>query len=110
MSFASDSMRFVSRPAFFRDVGEQVDSARTVISSPEPTRSTGSPAASYHPQATVFGVGSSENDFPAAGAGQSLRGAASAHVDGEGDAPVAATDDGVRQPSASTPLIATPTI
>jgi hypothetical protein len=38
-------------------MGLHVESARTTISSPDATRSTGSPAASYHPHATVFGVG-----------------------------------------------------
>src|SRR5438309_5038990 len=102
-------MRFVSSPAFLSDVGEQVESARTVTSSPELTRSTGSPAASYHPHATVFGVGMSVNDLPGAGAGQSVRGAASAQVDGAaapdaGDAPTAPIDDGAWQPNANTPL------
>src|SRR5438874_1122982 len=113
MSFANCSTRFESSPARTSDIGLQVDSARTVISSPEFTRSTGAPAASYQPHATVFGVGIKVCDAPGAGAGQSVRGAASAQtryapadVPGLGLA-AALTDDGVRQLSASTPLTTT---
>src|SRR6185436_1895134 len=113
MSFASCSTRFESSPERTSDVGLQVESARTTTSSPELTRSTGAPAASYHPQATVFGVGMSECNLPGPGAGQSVRGVASAQtrypplaIPGLGFAAVP-TDDGVRQLSASTPLMTT---
>src|SRR5665213_1248067 len=100
MSFASVSIRFVSRPAFFNDPGLQVDSARTVTSSPELTRRTGSPFESYQPHATVFGVGISVYDLPTDGDDQS----SIAVADPIGALPPGApTDDGVRQPSASTP-------
>ena len=62
MSFATCSTRFESRPARTRDAGAQVDSARTVTSSPELAWSTGSPAASRSSlhAGTVFGVGALE--------------------------------------------------
>src|SRR6476660_5174143 len=113
MSFANGSTRVESNPARTSDVGLHVDSARTTTSSPELTWSTGAPAASYHPHATVFGVGMSECNLPGPGAGQSFRGAASAQtryaplaIPGLGFATVL-TDDGVRQPNASTPLMTT---
>src|SRR5437764_15121627 len=103
MSFANCSTRLESSPARTSDVGLHVDSARTVTSSPELTRSTGAPAASYQPHATVFGVGINVCDAPGAGAGQSVRGAASAQtryapiaIPGLGFATVP-TDDGLRQ-------------
>src|SRR4051812_21155046 len=109
MSFANCSTRLESSPARTSDVGLHVDSARTTTSSPELTRSTGAPAASYQPQATVFGVGISVCSAPRLGAGQSVRGAASAQtrsappiIPGPGLA-AAPTDDGVRQLNASTP-------
>src|SRR4029078_2604800 len=80
MSFASCSTRFESSPERTSDVGLHVESARTTTSSPELTRSTAAPAASYHPQATVLGVGMSECNLPGPGAGQSVRGAASAQT------------------------------
>src|SRR5215470_4003287 len=98
MSFASCSTRFESSPARTSDVGLQVDSARTVTSSPDATRSTGSPAASYHPHVTVFGVGMSVWDRPGLGALQS-----SAWVGADAGAPLWETEDGARQPSAITP-------
>src|SRR4051812_25549693 len=113
MSFASCSTRFESSPARTSDVGLHVDNARTVTSSPDATRSTGSPATSYHPHATVLGVGMSVWDLPGAGAGQSVRGAASAQTAPAGPAgaepgEVAPTEDGVRQLNADTPLMIMP--
>src|SRR5512138_1554388 len=70
MSYESCSTLVESNPALRSDMGLHVDSARTTTSSPEFTCSTGSPAASYHPQATVFGVGMITCVRPGAGAGQ----------------------------------------
>src|SRR5262245_44436356 len=98
MSLASCSTRFESSPARTSDIGLQVDSARTVTSSPDATRSTGSPAASYQPHATVFGVGISVCDRPARGVLQS-----SACVGADAGAPLCKTEDGAWQPSASNP-------
>src|SRR5512146_1022356 len=70
MSYESCSTLAESNPALRSDMGLHVDSARTTTSSPEFTRNTGSPAASYHPQATVFGVGMITWVRPGAGAGQ----------------------------------------
>ena len=99
MSFASCSTRFESSPARTSDIGLHVDSARTTTSSPDATRSTGSPAASYHPHATVFGVGMSVCVRPGAGAGHVDRPPSRAAVRRRA---VAETDDGVWQ-LASTP-------
>ncbi len=93
MSFACCSTRFESSPARTSDIGLHVDSARTTTSSPEATRSTGSPAASYQPHATVFGVGTIVYVRPGAGAGHVVI-AVWADADGAG---VAETDDGVWQ-------------
>ncbi len=73
MSFASFSTRDESSPARTSDVGLHVDSARRTISSPDCTVSTGLPAASYQPHATVFGVGINVYVRPGAGAGQCTR-------------------------------------
>src|SRR5689334_3239050 len=104
MSLASCSTRAVSRPARTRDAGLHVDSARTINSSPLPTWSTGSPAASYQPIATVFGVGISVNVLPGEGAGQDM----------EAPSPPAGSsvpiDDGVRHPSAHTPPMIVATV
>ena len=106
MSFASFSTRFESSPARTSDVGLHVDNARSVTSSPDATRKTGSPAASYQPHATVFGVGISVCCLPGPGAGQSVRGAASAHIRVAGAADAdPPTEDGVRQLNADTPPI-----
>src|SRR6185503_9922519 len=76
MSFASFSTRLESSPLRISDCGEHVDSARRCTWSPDSTCKTGSPAASYQPHATVFGVGSSEYVRRIAGAGHSVAGAA----------------------------------
>src|SRR6478672_11990841 len=99
MSFATCSTRFESRPARTSDVGLHVDSARTTTSSPDATRSTGSPAASYHPHATVLGVGISVYVRPGDGAGHAVIAAWGVAADAAG---VAEIDDGVWQ-LASTP-------
>src|SRR6478672_1642538 len=96
MSLANCSMRFVSSPALVSERGLQVERARRTISSPEATRSTGCPAASYQPQATVEGVGRIVCVLPVAGA---------AHAT---DAPGVRAfgvliDGGVWHPSADTP-------
>src|SRR3954470_16159477 len=98
MSFASFSTRVESRPARTSACGEQVDSARMVISSPDATRSTGWPAASYHPHATVVGVGRIVCVWPVAGAGQ----AAAAPRDAAGAFELL-TEGGVWPPSADPP-------
>src|SRR3954469_7566602 len=98
MSFAICSIRFVSSPAAVSERGLHVDSARTTISSPDATRSTGWPAASYHPHATVVGVGRIVCVRPVGGAGQ----AAAAPRDA-GGAFELLTEGGVWHPSADTP-------
>src|SRR3954469_7392257 len=100
MSFANCSTRFESSPARTSDCGEHVDNARTVISSPDATRSTGSPAASYHPHATVLGVGMSWCDRPAGGLLQSS--ALDAGAPPALDAPV---DGAVQAPAIAPPKI-----
>ena len=101
MSFASCSTRVESSPARTRDIGLHVESARTTTSSPDATRSTGSPAASYHPHATVFGVGMIVCVRPGAGAGQSVA-AGVRYAIRCSPRGVVETDDGVWQ-LASTP-------
>src|SRR3569833_4024514 len=94
MSFACVSIRLVSRPAFFSDCGLQVESARTSTSSPELTRSTGAPAASYQPHATVCGVGISVCTLPATGVDQSSGLAVASHeAAGSSVAATRGTDD-----------------
>src|SRR5689334_1146967 len=95
-------MRFVSRPAFFNDIGLQVDRARTSTSSPELTRSTGAPAASYQPHATVCGVGISVCFAPTRGDDQSSAAPLVPCCMGDPE-----TTGGVWHPSASTPLTIT---
>src|SRR5689334_14221551 len=102
MSFACCSTRLESSPVRTRDIGLHVDSARTTTSSPEATRSTGSPAASYQPHATVLGVGVSWCVLPGAGEGHTV-------FDGAGGGPalgvvLAETEGGAWQLTASTPL------
>src|SRR5215831_3851791 len=107
MSFASCSTRFESSPARTSEAGAHVDKARTTTSSPDATRSTGSPAASYHPHATVLGVGISVYVLPGAGAGHDALDTCAV----DADKPVfgvADTEDGVRQPiAANTPMEST---
>src|SRR5215472_8240429 len=107
MSFATCSTRFESSPARTSDAGAQVDSARTTTSSPDATRNTGSPAASYHPHATVLGVGMSVYVFPGAGAGHDVFGTAAVVADSVALG-VAETEDGAWQPmAANTPIEST---
>src|SRR4029079_2443614 len=100
MSLASCSMRFVSSPAFLSDCGLQVESARSTISSPDATWSTGCPAASYQPQATVVGVGKMVCVRPEAGAGHETAAPFAGRGGGAFDVE---TEDGGWHPSADTP-------
>src|SRR5215472_6564810 len=107
MSFATCSTRFESRPAPTSDLGAQVERARTTTSSPDATRNTGSPAASYHPHATVCGVGISVYVLPGAGAGHATLGSCAIDAD-KALLGVAETEDGVWQPAAAnTPIKST---
>src|SRR5262249_1640416 len=112
MSFASFSTRFESNPARTSDVGLHVDRARTITSSPEFTCNTASPAASYQPHATVFGVGINVCTLPATGVDQSS-GLAVASQDAAGSSVAVTrgaapeepdeTEDGVWHAAAITP-------